>query len=592
MYPFGKTMKSLLQQQQKTKILFTVCPKCSNILSLDAIENEPESIRLFCPSCSYSDVTLMTNFLDYLKQNQNPKCENLSNHLRQEVPAVEFCPQCSKWLCVQCLLMHNKLSKTHKTFKGKICVESHCSHHKEKLYEFFCHQCKVHFCSLCIDNHEHHNYCELSETVNKDYMKIYNEKFTKAKELFKDNEKIKDIAIDRLTEEIKRMEASYLFNKEVNNNIIQLVDILITNFNKGTPNYYIYQNILHFSNFNIELHTKIEEKDIKATCIDKIFDYYDNNFILKGLKKTRTSLNEKNRETKINTLPLIKEMNFHNSKPVYCLLLLINGRLASCSPDRSIKIFNLSTYQCVLTIPHAHTTSVTYITQLKDGKLVSTSADGTVKLWEISKSSFKCFSTIKCHSDYINKVITLTKERFATCSKDGLIKIWSNKSLKCLNEIDVHTKNVTSILQLKNGCLISGSEDKIINCQSPLLQTIKEFTNIECADSNSIIELGNDYFAIGGENIIYLIGTDLSKILKFTLDDIGLIYSFTNLSKDKILMGTSKGDFYQFDLLSNEIICKKKNAHNGCIYTISSLGDKLFASGAYDGSIKVWNNIN
>ena len=74
MYPFGKTMKTLLQQQQKTKILFTVCQKCSNILSLDAIENEPESIRLYCPSCSYSDVTFKfiteQNSLIYLLNNE------------------------------------------------------------------------------------------------------------------------------------------------------------------------------------------------------------------------------------------------------------------------------------------------------------------------------------------------------------------------------------------------------------------------------------------------------------------------------------------------------------------------------------------
>lgn len=596
MISLPKNMKTFLQQQQKAKVLFTVCPECSKILSLDLVIDQPEQIHLYCPSCNYEETVLLIDFLDHLKSNENPKCENSAPHPRVLPQGIEFCPQCNKWLCIQCLLIHSKLNRSHKTFKGKITVESNCPSHKEKVYEYFCKNCKKHFCSLCLNQHQEHQYCQLSNMMNKDVIRIINEKYARTKDIFKENEQIKELTIKLLNEEIKLVENAYSFNKEINDNLTQLIDILISNYTKGTSNYYINQNILNYSHFNVSSRLELEGNEITLYNIDKVVNYFNTQFILKDFKipiieKTQEQQKQKDK-TEVSLLSEVKEINEH-TKPVYCLTLLINGRLATCSPDRSIKLFDLNKYKCVLTIPHAHSTTVTYLCQLKDWKLVSSGADGLIKIWEISKSGYKCVSQFKAHTDYINKIINMTKDRFATCSRDSTIKVWSSKDYTVLNDLaQEHSKNVTSIIQLKNGYLISGSDDKILTCNSPSLKAEKEFTPVECSDANAICEVDSGYFIVGGDKIIYVVRIDLEQFLRIPIDDLGIVYSLSDLGNNQILMGTSEGIIYQFDLENKEIMIKKEEAHKGCVYSIGIIGDNLIASSGYDGKVKIWENID
>ena len=57
---------------------------------------------------------------------------------------------------------------------------------------------------------------------------------------------------------------------------------------------------------------------------------------------------------------------------LYSLLLLLDGRLASCSSDNTIKIYDMDiNYNCVITINTGHTNIVTYISQLGNNKIIS-----------------------------------------------------------------------------------------------------------------------------------------------------------------------------------------------------------------------------
>ena len=62
----------------------------------------------------------------------------------------------------------------------------------------------------------------------------------------------------------------------------------------------------------------------------------------------------------INNINNMKTINEH-SDYVNSLLLLSDGRLASCSDDKTIKIYNINNnYHCDITL-EGHTHSVSYI---------------------------------------------------------------------------------------------------------------------------------------------------------------------------------------------------------------------------------------
>ena len=110
----------------------------------------------------------------------------------------------------------------------------------------------------------------------------------------------------------------------------------------------------------------------------------------------------------INNIKTIKE----HSDYVHSLLLLSDGRLASCSDDKTIKIYNINNnYHCDITLK-GHTDYVTYISELDNNKLISCSYDSSIKIWSITQSSYQCDYTINnAHNDYIYKVISLTNNR-------------------------------------------------------------------------------------------------------------------------------------------------------------------------------------
>ena len=67
--------------------------------------------------------------------------------------------------------------------------------------------------------------------------------------------------------------------------------------------------------------------------------------------------------------------------PVYCLLELLDGRIASGSTDWTIKIWNLKDKSCLQTLL-GHKSSIFSLAQLNDGRLISGEADKMIYIWK------------------------------------------------------------------------------------------------------------------------------------------------------------------------------------------------------------------
>ena len=94
--------------------------------------------------------------------------------------------------------------------------------------------------------------------------------------------------------------------------------------------------------------------------------------------------------------------------------MLIDGRFAISSLDHLIIIYNKDTY-VPEQILKSHTEGVTWINQLPNGKLISCSYDKSIKIWGIDGKGFKCEHTInQAHKDMIFCVIALSNNRLAT----------------------------------------------------------------------------------------------------------------------------------------------------------------------------------
>ena len=92
---------------------------------------------------------------------------------------------------------------------------------------------------------------------------------------------------------------------------------------------------------------------------------------------------------------------------VYSLLHLKDGRVASCSYNNTIRIYDPSNdYHCDQVIER-HSERITSICQLDDGTIVSCSNDKSIMIGDYTIKS--------AHNDWILKVITLPNNRIASC---------------------------------------------------------------------------------------------------------------------------------------------------------------------------------
>lgn len=223
---------------------------------------------------------------------------------------------------------------------------------------------------------------------------------------------------------------------------------------------------------------------------------------------------ESSYEPKIN---LKLKCSILNDSSFASLVLLNDTRIAGASSD-NIKIYNpKNNFHCDFII--LNTTEITSLSLLSTGNVASVSIDNAIKIWEISTTNYRCVFTInKAHQEKINKVISISSERLASCSDDATIKLWYNnpsKKFKMINSLHGHINHVTSIIEV-NEKLISSSLDYNIKLWNT--ETFQCERNIsigtQCCDSNVFSLVNENTLVVIADTQIGIINTKSFEMFK------------------------------------------------------------------------------
>jgi len=84
------------------------------------------------------------------------------------------------------------------------------------------------------------------------------------------------------------------------------------------------------------------------------------------------------------------------------------GLLASGSWDKTIKLWNVKTGECIRTL-NGHDGMVYSVSFDREGLLASGSWDNTIKLWNVKTG--ECIRTLNEHRDYVNTYTENNKQR-------------------------------------------------------------------------------------------------------------------------------------------------------------------------------------
>ena len=294
----------------------------------------------------------------------------------------------------------------------------------------------------------------------------------------------------------------------------------------------------NYLNKNIQIDFSINEDEI-----NKLLN------TIKNLGKINIIYNNFN----IKTKNPIYQLNFHNND-VYCIVLMNDGRLASCSYDYTVKLFKIkfNNYELIQTLNY-HTNGVYKIIELKNETLVSCSSDSSIIFY------------IKDNLEY--------KKDYTFSTDSSCSSIIQTKD----NEICYSVKNNSKI------CFYDLLNKKNIDS----LSKISKFNGIR----EMFIMISQELLAIPGYDKISIINVNEYKLIRIIeVPGSTWICGVCMLNKNILLTGDSSKIIRQWKIEGDNLILLyiKEKAHEGSINALLNLENGHIASGSNDGTIIIW----
>ena len=317
---------------------------------------------------------------------------------------------------------------------------------------------------------------------------------------------------------------------------------------------------------------------------------------------------------------LPRQQPFHNlvsnrflsghARAVTCFLKF-DDKILSGSFDKSIKLWNSSTWECNNTIK----TNEPILCMLNLGEEVLTGDKvGIIIVWNTVTWDRRI--TLNGHSDTVTCLISC-KCKVISASYDRSVKVWNPVSWECERTVQ-HARAVTCLLQCVGDKVLSGSYDKTIkvwntrnwNCESTLLEHVSYVTCLaNCRDK--VLSGSRDCTIkvwdtstwqctrtlVGHVSSVSCFLNCGDKLLSCSIDNTFKVWNpftwecektFTELFGKMSLKQSQLSHMYHLDHNCLRI-CKrwrKRGVRN--INCLIQSGDKILSGGS-DKSIAVWN---
>ena len=379
---------------------------------------------------------------------------------------------------------------------------------------------------------------------------------------------------------------------------------LIKHSNQIFKNYFTFNNIL--------------EQFISLTSLQKINEITF--FIKESLEKNSINVNFKSQESIELKFPLnisfilnyqpdtflktnIKTIIQH-TKYITQLSKLKDGRLISSSFDGLLNIYNKETFELELSIKE-HNLPILSFNFLNNDNIITCSADETMNIIEIiNDNSYILKQILIGHTDNVCRVIEIKENELISVSMDKSLKVWNlnnNNLFQYITNIIFQESNDSycNILNLQNNeFVVSSHKDKFIKFYDCIKYSfITCLNDIETDYGLNMCLINKNILCVGGTNYkgFYLINISNHQIIKNILGNKTLF--FINKCSDGMLLSSivdenewnyiCKYKYENGDLIKKYTKCRP---HSFFVFSCIELENGIFATGGWDKEIKLWKD--
>ena len=275
-----------------------------------------------------------------------------------------------------------------------------------------------------------------------------------------------------------------------------------------------------------------------------------------------------------------------HSDAVNALALLPDGRLASGSGDRSIKLWDPLTGACTASL-EGHSDSVNALAPLPDGRLASGSNDRSIKLWDPATGA--CTASLEGQSDWVRVLALLPDGRLASGSDDCSIKLWDPATGACTASLMGHTDWVRALALLPDGRLASGSDDRSIKLWDPATGACTASLEGHSASVWALALLPDGRLASGSNDCSIKLWDPATGACTASLEGHSdWVRALAPLPDGRLASGSGDRTIKLWDPLTGACTASLEG-HSASVWALAPLLDGRLASVSGDRSIKLWD---
>ncbi len=252
--------------------------------------------------------------------------------------------------------------------------------------------------------------------------------------------------------------------------------------------------------------------------------------------------------------------------------IILDKILASCGPMRARE----------LAVCRGHEYGVRSVCITKDGKIVSGSDDGTVRVWDVEgKELVVC----RGHKDRVTSICVTKNNNIVSGSHDKTIRVWDMAGYQ-LAECRGHEGLVASVYVTQDGKIVSGSYDQTVRVWDMRGKELAVCRGHE--DSVLSVCVTHDGKIVSGssDKTIRVWGMQGNELVVCRGHE-GLVKSVCVTKDGKIVSGSWDKTVRIWDMEGKELaVCR---GHGAWVLSVCVTNDSRIVSGSRDKTICVWD---
>ena len=568
------------------------CSKCHTIPLISILSTNPATVKIYCP-CEKRIIDINT-YLEEINHNKELLIsKHCLNELHNNISSSTFCSNCDEYICNSCYVNHNT-EHQNSTMKneGQIVKE-----HEHSSELGFCFNCFKNTCFKCTNEHDEHMIMYFAQVLNlssKERQNDYNKVINGYKKILLET---KDNCINELLNTINRINNSVSECIQRNESILKLIGIIIDNylvFPKEELNYQTRINLI--SNTDFTINDKIYKKLPYFRNSEDVITFFQSFSVIK--ENHVYDFNEKNKaETiiKFNTKYYICSFLIHSDNK-HIILGKNNGDMGIYNMERNIYSYKF--------FP-AHSKKIRKIISLSYNKFATYSRDSVLKIWKLKEINGKLCSLLDStylgDNGSIYSAAPLSNNRIAFTTSEGNLFIYSTCYLYNLIYSGPITNDITYKKIIPKGfyhstlVVISNFEImfyKVIN--DKVKKEEKSLINIKTHQFETAIKTKKEKIIILGKidstDNVYLVIIDIhtksiETICKYYPCNPGTIKLFVQENKKGILYRTSLNNILFIDKTNFLILRIPIFTKNCIIYYTQLLSNNIIVGLKNNNSI-------